>query len=101
MGSTKLLSERRVDHVLVTLHFDERLQENDAVRVLEALLRSGYVPMDDKDRKRRPPARAALPERGPVESLSTEQLDATEYLRHLIERHHGSTQEVWFYLNQV
>jgi hypothetical protein len=99
MGATKLLSERRVDHVLVTLHFDERFQENDAVRVVEVLLRSGYAPMDDKDRKQRPPTPAALHEGVPLASISNQQLDATEYLRHLIEINHGKAQEVWFYMS--
>jgi hypothetical protein len=98
MGATKLLSERRIDHVLVSLNFDERLQENDAVRVLEVLLRSGYVPVDDKDRKRI--RSESFSDGASLERMASEQLDATAYLRHLIELHHGTTEEVWFYLNE-
>lgn len=86
-GASKLLSQGRIDHVLISLHFTEQLQETEAVRVLDTLFQSGYGPMDDKDRKQ-------LRDKN-------HPWDATEYLRHLIQLHRGTTREVWFYRNQT
>jgi hypothetical protein len=105
LGASKLLSQGRVDHVLVTLNFGQRHEEDEAVRVLETLLQAGYLPVDDKDRTR--PGAPLLDEDETKDSSTTivpatlAALDATEYLRHLVEAHQGAPHEVWFYLNKI